>query len=383
MHFDPIIFKLVAASLSILLVGTIFRILKQPYIIGYLIAGIVLGHEVFGIINDKELLRTVSEMGVIFLLFFIGMEVQPKNLITHWKVAIIGTSLQIALSVSLAFVIGQFVSWPLSRSILLGFIISLSSTAVLLKLLKDWGELDTKIGQGVLAVLLTQDMALVPMLIAINFLGTGTTPDATEIIKQVLGAIILIGIVVWISIAKKVQLPFAKVISHDKEIQVFAAMIPCFGLSLITAILGLSTALGGFVAGMVIGAAKETEWVHNALEPFRILFVALFFASVGMVVNLKFILNHIHIVVAFTLVVLIGNTLVNTIIFKILRGNWKESFYFGALLSQVGEFSFILAAVGFESQIVTGYVYQMTISIIVLTLLLSPIWIGFNKRAVM
>ena len=381
MHFDPFIFKLVVISFSILLVGTIFRVFNQPYIIAYLITGIALGQEVFGIVDNQDLLRTVSEMGVVFLLFFIGMEIQPRNLIANWKVAVIGILLQITLSLSLALLIGHFLSWPLSRCILMGFIISISSTAVLLNLLKEWGELDTKIGQSVLVILLTQDMAIIPMIIITNFLGTGTTPDAIEITKQVLGASFLLGILLWISKSKNVRLPFAKIISHDKEIQVFASMVLCFGLAIITALMGLSTALGGFIAGMVIGATKETEWVHNSLEPFRNLFVALFFTSIGMVVNLEFVFNYFHIVIAFTLVILIGNTLVNTMILKILRRNWKESFYFGVLLSQIGEFSFILAAVGFESNIVTQYVYQMTIAIIILTLLLSPVWIGFSKRA--
>ena len=161
--------------------------------------------------------------------------------------------------------------------------------------------------------------------------------------------------------------------------QVFAALGLCFGLSLITGLVGLSTALGSFVAGMLVGAAKETRWVHHSLESFRIIFVALFFVSIGMLVDLNFIASHWYQTAALVILVVLTNTFINGSILRILGDNWRDSIYAGALLSQIGEFSFVLAAVGIQAHIISDYGYQMTIAVISISLLISPPWIMLIK----
>jgi CPA2 family monovalent cation:H+ antiporter-2 len=320
----------------------------------------------------------------MLLLFFVGMEVSPPKLAANWRVAIFGTLLQISLTTGLVFGLGHLLGWSLPLSILIGFVVSLSSTAVVLKLLQDWKELDTTVGQDVLAVLLAQDLAVILMIICIGFLG-GETLDSTTLKVQVTGAVIFIGIILWATLGQNIKLPFGDWIRRDRELQILVALLICFGLSLLSGVFDLSTALGAFVAGIVIHAARETMWVEHSLHGFRVIFIAFFFVSVGMLINVPFLKENWLQVVSLVFVAVIANTFINAVILRLLRRSWSESLYAGALLSQIGEFSFVLAAVGSQSGLIDYYAYQLTISVIAISLILSPVWIAgvkwFNRRA--
>lgn len=378
MHLDPIMPYLVSAILMILLLGLVLRSVRQPYVIGYLIAGIILGPHGIALVEDEVLLSRLGAIGVVLLLFFIGMEVSPKKLIDNWKVAVLGTLLQIIISVGCVWPLGVWLEWPIERIVLIGFVISLSSTAVVLKLLEDWKELDTRVGQNVLVITLAQDLAVIPMLIILSMMG-GDQSTAGNIWLQLLGAAVVAIVVGYIAVKETIHLPLSRLLANDRELQIFAALSICLGLSLITGLAGLSTALGAFVAGMLIGAAKETRWVHHSLESFRVIFVALFFVSIGMLVDLSFIQSHWIQVTALVLLVIITNTFINGAILRVLGENWRDSLYAGTLLSQIGEFSFVLAAVGIQAQIITNYGYQMTVAVISISLLISPLWIMLIK----
>ncbi|MDH5469945.1 MAG: cation:proton antiporter, partial [Gammaproteobacteria bacterium] len=149
---------------------------------------------------------------------------------------------------------------------------------------------------------------------------------------------------------------------------------------LLTGMAHLSTALGAFAAGILVTAARETQWVHHALEPFRVIFVALFFVSIGLLVDIPFIISHAIQVISLVVIVLVSNTFLNGLILRMLGYRWRESLYAGALLAQIGEFSFVLAAVGFTSHIISDIAYQYTIAVIALSLIVSPFWIQGARR---
>jgi len=379
MHLDPAMPAIVAAVLGILLLGLVLRLLRQPHVIGYLLAGVLLGPHALGLVSDEATLSRFGAIGVVLLLFFVGMEISPKRLVANWRVAVIGTLFQILISLGCAWLLGTWLDWPLARSILIGFVISLSSTAVVLKILQDWGEIDSEVGQDVLGVLLVQDLAVIPMLIVIGLLG-GDKPTAAAVAMQIFGGLLVLALLGWILVKGTVKLPLARLLHDDHEMQIFAATAICFGLALLTGLFGLSTALGAFAAGMLISAARETQWVHHNLEPFRVVFVALFFVSIGMLVNLDFIRTHWLQVALLVVMVFLTNTFINAVILRLLGDSWRDSMYAGALLSQIGEFSFVLAAVGVQVQIISQFGYQLTIAVISLSLLLSPLWIKGMKR---
>ena len=379
MHLDPALSIIVGALLAILLMGTLLNRMKQPHVVGYLIVGIILGPHVIGLIHDQALIERLGAMGVVFLLFFIGMEVSPRKLLATWRIAVIGTSIQILISILCIWLLGKWLDWPLSRTILMGFVISLSSTAVVLKVLQDRNELETDTGQNVLGVLLIQDVAIIPMLIVISLMS-GNEPDSQQIILQIVGGVLMIALIAYIMRKETIHLPLAKWLKGDHEMQIFAALIICFGLSLITGLFGLSTALGAFIGGMLVGAARETQWVHHSLDPFRVIFVALFFVSIGMLVDLTFIKEHWFQIAALVIAVILTNTFINAVIIRLLGDSWPDSLYSGALLSQIGEFSFVLAAVGMQANLINNYGYQLTVTVIALSLMISPAWIAMSRH---
>ena len=284
---NPNLYGFVILGIIIVILGSILRYFKQPYIVAYILAGVLLGDFGFQIITDKELVTVMGDIGLILLLFFIGMEISLPDLIKNWKVAIIGTLLQVIGSVVLVGIIGWFLGWQSNRIITMGFVISLSSSAVIIKLLQDNGEISTDIGRNVLSVLLMQDILIVPMLIATNYLG-GHVPSVEESILQVIGGVLIIGTIIWIWRKKEFKIPFSEQVEKDHELQVFVALVVCFGGAIITSFFGLSAALGAFVGGMVIHAARSTEWFHDSLHSLRVMFVALFFVSIGMLIDLNF-----------------------------------------------------------------------------------------------
>ena len=158
MHLDPMMPYAVGAILAILVLGLLLRSIKQPHVVGYLIAGVILGPHGIALVQDEVTLGRLGAVGVVLLLFFIGMEASPRKLLENWKVALIGTLLQVIISIGCVWPLGVYLDWPLERIVLIGFVISLSSTAVVLKLLQDWKEFDTKVGQNVLAILLAQEL---------------------------------------------------------------------------------------------------------------------------------------------------------------------------------------------------------------------------------
>jgi monovalent cation:H+ antiporter-2, CPA2 family len=380
-NIDPVLSKFVILSMVIIAVGFVLQVFKQPSIVTYLIVGVLVGPYGFKLVTDEILITNLGSLGLVLLLFFVGMEIHLPNLITNWKVSIIGTSIQIVVSVIIVWLLGKFFNWKINQVVMLGFIISLSSTAVIVKLLQERNELFTKVGQNVLGVLIAQDILIVPMLIIIGYLG-GNKPEITEIVKQIIGGLLIIGIIVYILIKKEVKLPFMRYISKDHEVQVFVAFTLCFGFSILTALFGLSSALGAFIAGIILSSTKSTKWVHNSLHAFKIMFVALFFVSVGMLIDLQFLKENVLIIATLVLMVLIVNNIINVLVMHIFCKDWKISLYAGALLSQIGEFSFILGSTGYYSGIIKIYDYQLVISTIALTLFISPMWISLFRKII-
>ncbi len=381
MTIDPFLQPTALALLVIFATGLGLQLLKQPHVIAYVIAGVLLGQSGLGLIEDGEPVERLGALGVTLLLFFVGMETHPTRLIKGWRVSVVGTVVQIALCLALSFAIGAVFGWPPMRSLLLGFVISLSSTAVVLKLMEDYGETQTQFGQDTIGVLIVQDIAAIAMIIALGVLATGSDQvSATQLVTQIIGGVALTGLIIWISLGKSIRLPFANMVSKAPEMQVFGALTLCFGLGWLGAALGLSTAIGAFAGGLIIGAAKSTQWATTALAPFRTVFLGLFFVSIGLLLDLSFIWDRIGIIALLVFVVLASSMVFNTLIYKIAGYPMRRSLYAGALLAQPGEFSFVLAAMGATTGLITGVGYQLSLSVIALSLAVSPIQIQIVRR---
>lgn len=381
MHLDPAIPQVVTIVFALTGLALVAKLLHQPAVVGYILAGLLIGPAVLGIFTDIDLITRVGSFGVILLLFMVGLEVAPKDIARNWRIAVLGTGLQIGLTTGIVIFAGHFLDWPIGRSVLIGFVLALSSTAVVVKLFEDSGELKSATGQDVLSILLVQDLAVIPMLIVVQQMA-GETGGTESLALQVFGAVTLIGITVIAVARTGVSIPYANSIKDDHEIQVLMALLMCFGAALFSGLMELSSALGAFVAGIVVRTFREMHWAEERMHSFEVVLVALFFVSVGMLIDLTFLKEHWLLVVALTLVVTIGNTTLTAAILRLLGRRWKNAIYGAAALSQVGEFSFALAAVGSNAGVIEDFGYQLTIAVIALSLLISPIWIAIVRRTV-
>lgn len=380
MTADPIIHTFVMIVLAILLLSILITKLRQPLVVAYLIVGIILGPHVLGIVDDYALLSQLGSIGVVLLLFFAGMELSPQRLLANWRIAVIGTFLQIIVSIAVIAILDIFIDWPLERVILFGFVISLSSTSVVLNLLESWREIGTRVGQNVVGILLVQDLAVIPMLIILG-VASGETPALETVALQMIGGIGIVTLTIWLTVAKQFNLPFLKWLNDNHDMQVFAALTLCFGMALLTGIFQLSEALGAFIAGMLVSSAEETHWIRQRLLSLRTVFIALFFVSIGMLIDLHFVLQYWWQFLSLVLAIFIINTVINSGILRALGETWHVSLYGGSLLSQIGEFSFVIALVGYQIGIIEQGSYQMIITMIALSLLLSPLWISLVRNS--
>ncbi|UZR99024.1 cation:proton antiporter [Chondrinema litorale] len=372
---------LVILILTVLLLAILLRGLKQPYFVAYILAGILLGPEGLGIIHKSIIIAQLGELGVIMLMFFIGAEINFSNLFKKIQKPLLGTLSQLLFSFICILTIGYFMGWSWSVIILLSFVISLSSSAIIFQHLSKSGEIHSKLGVLTTGVLILQDILIVPMMLIINFMAKGEV-ESKEIIKTILGGIFIL-FFLRAAISKKLfKMPFKNELSKDHDLQVFIGLLLCFGLAWVTHWIGLSPALGAFMAGIVVGQDTATQWLSQALIPFRVFFLTLFFLSVGLQIDLDFFMENVIVILLITFSVLIINSLINTMIFKGMGSTWKDSVFAGALLAQIGEFSFVLVNLAASVEMIGTYSYQITLAMIAMTMMVSAIWISIIEKSI-
>jgi len=377
MHLDPMMLNITIALFVALLFGFVTVRAGFPIIIAYILTGVVMGPSILGLITDTQMVERIGELGVVMLLFFVGMEVSIPRLVERWKVAIVGTAVQILISVGICVALTTSFGLPANLGILFGFVISLSSTAVVLKMLQDANELDLPFGQNALGVLLVQDISIVPMMIVLAVLGEGEV-DMLELSRQVIGGIAVLSVVIWLMRTKRFHVPDFLTSSFEKR--VLMGLMLCLGASSLTSWLGLSPALGAFLSGLVLASSDQSDWVEEHLESVHIIFVAIFFLSIGLLVDINYLMEHLTIVIGATLLVFLFNSGSNVLVMRVMGESWQMAMITAGLLSQIGEFSFLLAAIGLHSGILDQDLHKMTVLVIALTLLLSPFWMILVNR---
>ena len=356
-------------------ISLFLRKLKQPYLIAYILSGVLLGPEVSGLIEEEEVISQLGKLGVILLMFFIGAEIKLPELRRNFRLPLLGTASQLFLSILFISALGMYMSWSWKVIVLISFVISLSSSAIIFQFLAKNQQVNTPLGILTAGVLLIQDMLVVPMLLTLNFMGRGGL-SVDEILLPSFGAALII-LFLRAAIRRDLfRIPFKEDLVDDHELQVFVGFIICFGMAWITEAFGISAALGAFVAGILIGQDPSTKWLQHSLVPFRVFFLAFFFISVGLQLDLRFLAEHLGVICTIVLFILIINSLINALVFRALKVSWRDSVYAGALLSQVGEFSFVLSSTAFNLQLIGDYSYNIILSVIILTMVLTTGWIA-------
>ncbi len=351
----------------------IFNKIKLPSIIGFLITGIIIGPFGLKLIDDMAGIQLMAEIGVAFLLFTIGIEIRLSRFLKHSSEILLTGGLQILCTFFVGMIIGFTMQLSISQSIFIGFILVHSSSALILKILKDRDDEASPQGRISIGVILFQDMMVVPMMLLIPFLAGESGPDALMIIWKLVKSILII---VVILVAARYVIPHVLerlVNMNMRDVLVIASVVITMGIAGITESLGLSLAIGAFLAGLALSDTDFTHQIISDISPFRDVFLSVFFVAFGMILNLDFLReNPDYIILISLIIIMIKATIVFGLV-KLLKYPLRVALLSGVLLSQIGEFSFVLASQGFKNNIISNDIYQTFIGASVLTFIVTPL----------
>ncbi len=360
--------------------GLLLQRLGQPVILGYIAAGIILGPHTGGLtVSNIHEIERLAEIGVALLLFALGLEFSLKDLKPVRKIALIGTPIQMLLTIGLGWGIGLSMGWDWKSSIWLGGLVSLSSTMVILKTLMNQDRLGTLSSKVMIGMLIVQDLAVVPLMVILPQMSDPTSglPALGMAALKAAGfiaAMILLG-------TRLLPLLLAYIAKiGSRELFLLAITAIGLGVGYVTHLAGLSFAFGAFVAGMVL---SESDFGHQALSdivPLRDLFSLLFFASVGMLLDPVFLMDHIGQIVVIVLAVGIGKGLIFVVLAKIFKYGRVVPLAVGLGMFQIGEFSFVLAGVGVSTGSIGTDLYSLVLSASIVTMILTPLVSGQTAR---
>ena len=377
----PYLLLIAIFTLAAVISGLIMVWLRQPPMVGYILAGLVLGPAGVGFMPRVDAVPLIAEFGVLFLLFVIGMEISLKAFIANIRPAVLTVVGQLVVALLAMMLFGAFLDWRFEQVVLLAFVVTMSSTAVALKLLDDIGELRSDLGRIVVAVMIAQDIAVVPMLIIANAFQAGGTVEPGTFATVVLAIGLLMAFIAFVGPRGKLQFPGQDRILGRVEMVTLVALLVCSTMAVITGVAGMSPAYGAFLAGLIIGKTTLRSQAIHAMEPIQGVLMVLFFVAIGLLLDVNFILENLALVTAFVLCTLILKSIANIAILYSVGMPWNTAYQAGLIMGQIGEFSFVLAAIGLANAVLDPVGYKLAISVIVLSLLFSPIWTRAVKQA--
>lgn len=354
------------------LVILVFMRLKLPTIIGYLLTGAIAGPYGLSLVYASTAVEVLSEIGVILLLFVIGLEFSLKSLMAIKKAVFIGGSLQVSITIGVTALISYLFGFSWNISVFFGFLFALSSTAIVLKLLQESGQVNTISGRTTLAMLIFQDIIIVPLVLFTPMLAGESDNVLLSLFYMALkgGLVILLTIISAKYLIPQLLYRIAK--TKNEELFLLSIIVTCFAVAYATSLLGLSLGLGAFLAGLII---SESEYSHHAtgkILPFREIFLSFFFVSVGMLFDIGFLAENLLLILALVLLTFLVKFTVTSLAVKSLGSSFKESFIVGFSIFQVGEFSLLLAKEGLKYELLDNTTYQFFLAISILTMIITP-----------
>jgi len=372
----PLIREMVIVFSLTLTVLIVLNRAKIPTILGFFVTGVIAGPSVLGLISSTSM-ESLAELGVILLLFTIGLEMSPERFGEFRRTALIGGTLQIGLTVLIVAFLTLILGSNPGRAVFMGFLIALSSTAVVLKVLQDLHETETPHGQASLAILIFQDVAAVPMILTIPFLAGagGSTPLHTLLT----GGAVLLGTL--LSARWFVPRLFDVVAAtRSREIFLLTVILVCASVTWLTGEAGLSPALGAFLAGLIVA---NTDYAHRAqgtILPFQEVFLSFFFVSLGMLLDVGFFLGHLPLILIALIGVIMIKMALTSFVGFIMGYSARVVVLTGVILAQIGEFSFILSESGLRYGLVDHFTFQAFLSVSLITMALTPFLISLSPR---
>lgn len=359
------------------------RKVRIPIIIGYFVTGIIVGPYGLSLIT-AEGVEILAELGVILLMFTIGLEVSLKNLLAMKRIVLVGGGLQEILTTLAVFAALTSLGVEWNTALFIGFMIATSSTAIVLNIYQKSGEVDKPHGKIALGILIFQDLAVIPIMILMPLLaspGTGST-DLTGLLLNLLFGMVILAAILFGSL-KLVPILLRRIaLTRSSELFIITIIVICFGIAWLMSLNGVSLALGAFLAGVAISESDYSHEVIGEIMPFRDLLTSFFFVSIGMMLNLGYVWEHIGIVIGAAVLVVAGKFLINFVSVKLLGVATGIALLSAFGLSQIGEFSFILGTMGIANGLLPQDIYQIFLAVSILTMALAPFLISTAPKIV-
>lgn len=364
--------------------------LKLPGIVGFIIAGVIIGPDGVAFINTMPGANLIAELAVIFLLFTIGLELSFQTLKKNWRLIVTSGLGQVVLTVSVVALICYWwlnLNWP--QSLLWGCLISLSSSAIVMKLLIDNREVNSSYGTAATGMLLSQDILVIPMTLGVALLSAGKVGGQGfnfSYDRLLIWGGLLVGVCLFLYVAAKFIVPFVlERVARTKirELFFFAVLLLCLGFALLFEKLNLSLALGAFLSGLVISESHFGRQATSEIILLRDSFLALFFVSTGMLLDLNFVAKNFLWIISFTLLTIGGKVLIGTIVAWLARVPIKSAVICGLFIAQIGELSFVLAELGLDNKLLSQTHFQYFLAITVITMMITPLFFRFAPRLIL
>lgn len=379
MHIPLLQDILILLGFSVVIVFILQR-LKLPSIIGFLLTGTIIGPYGLSLVNAVEQVEILSEIGVILLLFVIGMELSISQLASIRKTVFVGGLLQVGLTILVSGLVYYFLGNSWSESVFVGFLFSLSSTAIVLKTLQDRQEISAPHARNALAILIFQDIIVVPMML-ITPLMAGESSNILMSILELVGKSLAVLLLTYVSakyIVPRVMHAVAK--TNSKELFLLVTFTLCFAIAFLTSEAGLSLALGAFIAGLIVSESDYSHQATSIILPFRELFTSFFFVSVGMLLDLQFFFGNIPFILLLVLLVFIVKSTIAGLAVALLKYPPRTVILTGLSLFQVGEFAFILSKVGISYNLLSAQTNQYFLAVSIVSMILTPFVIIYSEQ---
>jgi CPA2 family monovalent cation:H+ antiporter-2 len=380
MHTFPLLQDLLILLAASVPIAFIFHRLRLPTIVGFMITGVLIGPYGLGLIHDVEAIELMAEIGVALLLFTIGLEFSLRRLLEMKRLVLLGGTLQVVISILAVTVIAYGFGRPVSQAIFFGFLFALSSTAIVLKTYIDRAEVDAPHGRAAVGILLFQDLSIVPMMLLIPILSGRNAGSTSQIVITFATAIVAIA-VIYLATRRVVPYMLHHIVRlRSPEVFISSVVLICFGTSFLTAQFGLSLALGGFIAGMVLSESEYNHQIIADILPFRDVFNSLFFISIGMLLSLAALASNLFIVIVWVTTLILIKALIALAVVRALGYSLRIATMTAIGLSQIGEFSFILAKTALPEGLLSDVNYQRFLATSILSMIATPFLIKAAPR---
>jgi CPA2 family monovalent cation:H+ antiporter-2 len=368
-------------GIAVIVVAALHR-LKIPSIAGFILAGMLVGPESLGLVSDIHQVELLAEIGVVLLLFSIGLELSLDRLRRLWFPILIGGSFQVGLTILITFVIGRLLNYPFSTALVIGFIVAVSSTAIVLRGLEEKREVDAPHGRLTLGILIFQDLCVVPMMLAIPVLGTSNSlePGSQNIFSTALEAI---AIIAGVLLSSRLIVPrILDIVARTRQRHLFvlSVLLICIGTAWLTSSAGVSLALGAFLAGLIVAGSEYRHQATADMIPFKDVFTSIFFISIGMLLIPRDVFGNIGLIFMLLAVILVGKFLIIFLIGVILRLPIRVAVLTGVALCQIGEFSFLLTKTAQDTGLINNIISGNLVAAAIISMFITPFALAFGPH---